>query len=1262
MSGLFGGGQVQSSTPVISSMQIQTSCYGRPVPWVFGQQRVAPNLIHYDDFTAIPHTHSQSGGKGGGGNDTTDYSYSVALLLALGSGEIASIGRTWKDKKQSTLADLKLDFYDGSATQSSYPYFVTKHPEKALPYRGLAYVASGAYDLGTSATLGNHTFEVQAPGSISSKFQGSEVHDADIVDVITAILTDTNQGIGLPPESVGDLEQFRTYCLANSLWVSPAYNEQRGAFDYIRNLLTIGFADAVYSGGVFKIVPYSDVPATSTLATYDPVLTPLELTEDDFLTGGGEIIKISQKPSDEAYNKVQVKFADRANDYNDNIATASDDADIELHGLRAKDVVELHEIADAAVAQKVADFILARSLYVLNTYEFRLSWKHARIEPMDVLLLTYVPKYLDQTPVLVVEVNESEDGVLSILAEDYPMGANRSSTKPVPGTGSSNINYAVQPGDANAPVMFEPPARLTNNTPQIWLATSGGQNWGGCVVWASTDDTTYQKIGSVKGSAVHGVLSAGLEVGAAHDATNALSVDLSVSKGVLKHGTSQAAQDLLTACYVDGEYIAYSNETLTGANAYRLTGLERGAYGVDIAAHASGGKFVFLDASVFKYNYPREWSGKTIWIKLASYNQFGNSVQDLSKVTAYQHTINGAPVTVATTLRTSPLVFGIRVDWTLPPGSADYLQATELWYSASQSRANASLLVSLASPQASHTLTGLKAGQILYFWIRFIDKLGNVGNFYPTGNGVMGQSSIDADQILDYLAGQIGKTQLAIDLLTPIEKIKQIDLLQKQVFDIQSTVFEIPAGADLREMIAQQADLASKSDALAATQLVALASADKSLSAARTQLISRLADAKSSIVDLQVSLVDKTQALSRNITTVQSQFAGNLALVQSAQNTLTTKTNAMATKIDTVEATVGQNSAAIQIEATARASADAAQAQTVITLQASVNNSLAIIQTAQTTQTTATTALSTRIDTLQASVGANSALIQNEQTARVNSEASIAQSITTLQTAYGSVSSAIQSEATTRSDAIGAVSRRVDTIESTANGASSSVQTMSTAVSTISGSLSAMHTIKTQVSAGGHTYLAGIGVGVSNETGVIESQILLSANRVAIIDESSGTLSVPFVVQGGQVFIRDTFIGNATITSAKIANLSVQSAHIQDLTVGENKITGNSVTEADDFMSGASDGTSFVVTATSKVMIIASYLANYIGNSDRGHFGFGVRGQFVTDVAVSYYTSGGASTVSISGTLGPGTYQLQVSGGQLTDATILRCFILKVKK
>lgn len=82
--------------------------------------------------------------------------------------------------------------------------------------------------------------------------------------------------------------------------------------------------------------------------------------------------------------------------------------------------------------------------------------------------------------------------------------------------------------------------------------------------------------------------------------------------------------------------------------------------------------------------------------------------------------------------------------------------------------------------------------------------------------------------------------------------------------------------------------------------------------------------------------------------------------------------------------------------------------------------------------------------------------------------------------------------------------------------------------------LAAMYTIKTQLTVDGVPYMAGIGVGVENDDGQITSQILLAAGRVAILDESSGTLTIPFAVEGGQAFIREAMIGNATIGAAKL--------------------------------------------------------------------------------------------------------------------------------
>lgn len=87
-----------------------------------------------------------------------------------------------------------------------------------------------------------------------------------------------------------------------------------------------------------------------------------------------------------------------------------------------------------------------------------------------------------------------------------------------------------------------------------------------------------------------------------------------------------------------------------------------------------------------------------------------------------------------------------------------------------------------------------------------------------------------------------------------------------------------------------------------------------------------------------------------------------------------------------------------------------------------------------------------------------------------------------------------------------------------------------------------MYTIKTQLSVDGRTYLAGIGVGVENNDGIVESQVLLAASRVAIIDPNTGSSSAvaPFVVQGGQVFINSAVIGTASISFAKISD-TVQS-------------------------------------------------------------------------------------------------------------------------
>ncbi|NWE68931.1 host specificity protein J [Pseudomonas gingeri] len=86
--------------------------------------------------------------------------------------------------------------------------------------------------------------------------------------------------------------------------------------------------------------------------------------------------------------------------------------------------------------------------------------------------------------------------------------------------------------------------------------------------------------------------------------------------------------------------------------------------------------------------------------------------------------------------------------------------------------------------------------------------------------------------------------------------------------------------------------------------------------------------------------------------------------------------------------------------------------------------------------------------------------------------------------------------------------------------------------------LAAMYSIKTQLTVDGKPYLAGIGVGVENNEGIITSQVLIAASRFAIIDPNTTDVFYPFVVQNNAAYIKSAFIEDGSITNAKVGDLS----------------------------------------------------------------------------------------------------------------------------
>lgn len=238
-------------------------------------------------------------------------------------------------------------------------------------------------------------------------------------------------------------------------------------------------------------------------------------------------------------------------------------------------------------------------------------------------------------------------------------------------------NYNADPGKVNVPVMFEPTAELAESL-EVWLAVSGGTMWGGCEVWISQDNQTYQNVGKITGATRQGYVDAPLPSiqqslsGQTIDQTNTLSADISLSGGQLLSASQQDAQNLATLCYLGSgnayELLAYENAVLLSTNFYDLSYLVRGVYDSPILSHVAGEQFARLDSSVFSYAYTQDRIGTQLYVKFLSFNIYGGGQQNLADVDPFTFTLQGlaftSPLPDVTNLTSSYVGNITQLTWT----------------------------------------------------------------------------------------------------------------------------------------------------------------------------------------------------------------------------------------------------------------------------------------------------------------------------------------------------------------------------------------------------------------------------------------------------------------------------------------------------------------------------------------------------------------------------------------------------------------------
>jgi hypothetical protein len=638
------GGAVSQKEEKLSQIQLTASTFGVPVTLAYGLNRVSLALLQYEDFTATEHTSKTGGGKGGGGAPkNTSFTYSAAVVMMVCEGPSIGISIVYQDKSQMTVGSLGFTLFDGALNQATWSYLTTNHPTRAIAYPSTAILVHGALELGSGASMPQISCEVIGIGS-----SGPIGGDAHPDDILNDYCTHAVHGCNFPYLDATTLNTFGEYCTAMGFNLSPVEKAQRPAKEFIDEILRICNSFAVKSGAVLKIIPYADESVTGNGSTYTADLTPIfSLTDDDYCPSEGvDPVRLIRKASNDTYNVVRVEFNDREHQYNPTIAESKDESDVAQRGERVMDTISFHAITTKECARLVGQIINQRQLYIRNTYEFELRPDFCLLEPGDFLALNDSALGLSSALVRITEIREdSEEEALrlSITAEEVLVGTAGAPLYDWQSAQGYAANYADDPGNVLAPQIFSAPALLIGPAGghEIWIAVCGatGAPWGGCVVHMSLDNARYEAVGRIMGSARYGTLTATLPTGSDPDTTNTLRVLLANTSLQLSSATTAEADNMRNLCLVEGEVMSYRDVTLTGAGAYDLGYLRRGAYGSTIASHNSGTRFVRLDGAVFRIPIDPGDIGQTFYFKFVSFNIYGSGVQDLSAVTAYSYTV-----------------------------------------------------------------------------------------------------------------------------------------------------------------------------------------------------------------------------------------------------------------------------------------------------------------------------------------------------------------------------------------------------------------------------------------------------------------------------------------------------------------------------------------------------------------------------------------------------------------------------------------------
>jgi predicted phage tail protein len=453
------------------------------------------------------------------------------------------------------------------------------------------------------------------------------------------------------------------------------------------------------------------------------------------------------------------------------------------------------------------------------------------------------------------------------------------------------------------------------------------------------------------------------------------------------------------------------------------------------------------------------------------------------------------------------------------------------------------------------TFGGMATGHTYYVYVRTKNAFG-VSDFIEAS----GKPSENFDEITDAVLNEVMEGEQFQNMIKDsIDEVTgglmgYVEELKQTTVDIDQAVTDLKESTtDLEERVKNNEDGIGEHE-----------SQINEISVELTEQENELMQTRASLQNAAIALMNNSLANTSTRTTLTAQYknqkAETRAEIERIDSVIATEKEATAQALTTLESKVNDEISAnvTELQQTI-ATLESSTSQSIEKLESQVNEDIqASLTEINQTITDLESSTAESINNLEAKVDGDisSAISSMDQALATHEQANATQ--------FAQISASLESHEasiTEWSEAFTSykesTATQIESITASIEGQSVSIEENKTAITSLESDMSATWSVKIAADSNGMKYFSGISLGLTGSGTSTQSQCIFLVDRFVLMTAANGTYTTPFYVTNGAMYVREAFIKDASIGTAKIADAAITTAKIAQQIQSTNYASGS---------------------------------------------------------------------------------------------------------